>query len=86
MRQLSHSLCADVLNTVGPHVQSDVYNTLYVYLLFLCRIYMDRGYSPLSEDLDELDMRLNALPSSSFSLPNGLFPYDHLTGWKKPSL
>nr|XP_058964958.1 enhancer of polycomb homolog 1-like isoform X1 [Pocillopora verrucosa] len=50
------------------------------------RIYMDRGYSPLSEDLDELDMRLNALPSSSFSLPNGLFPYDHLTGWKKPSL
>lgn len=34
MRQLSHSLCADVLNTVGPHVQSDVYNTLYVYLLF----------------------------------------------------
>lgn len=50
------------------------------------RIFMDRGYSPLSEDLDELDMRLNALPSSSFSLPNGLFPYDHLTGWRKPSL
>ena len=30
MRQLSHSLCADVLNTVGPHAQSDVYNTLYL--------------------------------------------------------
>lgn len=49
------------------------------------RIYMDRGYSPLSEDLDELDSRLNS-STSSFSLPNGLFPYDHLTGWKKPLL
>lgn len=49
------------------------------------RIYMDRAYSPLSEDLDELDTRLNS-STSSFSLPNGLFPYDHLTGWKKPLL
>lgn len=49
------------------------------------RIYMDRAYSALSEDLDELDMRLNS-SSSSLLLPNGLFPYDHLTGWKKPSL
>jgi len=49
------------------------------------RIYMDRGYSPLSEDLDELDNRLNS-SSSSFSLPNGLFPYDHLTGWRKTLL
>lgn len=49
------------------------------------RIYMDRVYSPLSEDLDELDTRLNS-STSSFSLPNGLFPYDHLTGWKKPLL
>lgn len=49
------------------------------------RICMDRAYNPLSEDLDELDARLNC-STSSFSLPNGLFPYDHLTGWKKPLL
>ena len=58
---------------------------MFMHSLFFGRIYMDRAYSALSEDLDELDMRLNS-SSSSLLLPNGLFPYDHLTGWKKPSL
>ena len=53
-------------------------------LLLFFRVFLDRAYSPLSENLDELETLLNS--SSTFSLPNGFFPYDHLTGWKKPSL
>ncbi|EDO48946.1 predicted protein [Nematostella vectensis] len=47
------------------------------------RIYFDRAWTPLSENLDDLESLLNASSSSTLNLPNGLFPYDHLTGWKK---
>lgn len=81
-------ICSDfsVITTQHHTVYEYCYHIRFdEFIAFLFRIYMDRGYSPLSEDLDELDSRLNS-STSSFSLPNGLFPYDHLTGWKKPLL
>lgn len=84
----SAEICSDfsLITTQHHIVQKYCYHLRFdEFIAFLYRIYMDRGYSPLSEDLDELDSRLNS-STSSFSLPNGLFPYDHLTGWKKPLL
>lgn len=84
----SAEICSDfsLITTQHHIVQKYWYHLRFdEFIAFLYRIYMDRGYSPLSEDLDELDSRLNS-STSSFSLPNGLFPYDHLTGWKKPLL
>ncbi|XP_031573900.1 enhancer of polycomb homolog 1-like [Actinia tenebrosa] len=47
------------------------------------RIYFDRAWTPASENLEDFETLLNASMSSSLSLPNGFFPYDHLTGWKR---
>lgn len=45
---------------------------------------MDRAYTSHSNRLDDLDSLLNS--SSSSFIPNGFFPFDHVTGLRRPLL